>query len=406
MKFSYTAINKEGQKYTGSIEAQNKSDFYTEFKKIGDTLVQVKEQKAGGKGFSLSTNITMFERIKIMDKIIFARNLGNMLEAGLSLSRAISVMERQTQGIKLKTAYKGLNDAISSGKSFHEALELYPKIFPPLFVAMVKVGEEGGNLADTLKQVGTQMEKSYMLTKKIKGAMMYPSIIIFVMITIAILMMIYVVPGLTNTFKEMKVPLPTSTKVIIAISDFVSAHYIITLGGFVGFVIGLLFAGKTKIGARMFDLLSLRLPVIGAIVKEGNSAQTARTLSSLLTSGVDLVLAVKITSDVLQNSYYKAALISSQAVIEKGEPLSKMFIQETKLFPLFVGEMMSVGEETGRMAPMLAGVATFYENEVEMKTKDLSTIIEPVLMVFIGASVGFFAISMIKPIYSVMNNIQ
>lgn len=404
MKFSYTAINKEGQKYTSVLEAPSKADFYTEFKKVGDTLVQVKEQ--GGKKLGLGTNITLFERIKIMDKIIFARNLGNMLEAGLSLSRAISVMERQTQGVKLKNAYKGLNEAISSGKSFHEALELYPKIFPPLFVAMVKVGEEGGNLAETLRQVGTQMEKSYMLTKKIKGAMMYPSIIIFVMITIAILMMIYVVPGLTNTFKEMKVPLPTSTKIIIAISDFLSAHYILALGGFIGLAIALFFATKTKSGSKVFDFVTLRLPVIGAIVKEGNSAQTARTLSSLLTSGVDLVLAVRITSDVLQNSYYKKALVASQATIEKGEPLSTMFIKETKLFPLFVGEMMSVGEETGRMAPMLAGVATFYENEVEQKTKDLSTIIEPVLMVFIGASVGFFAISMIKPIYSVMNNIQ
>lgn len=403
MKFSYTAINKDGQKYTGNFEVQNKADFYTEFKKTGDTLVTVKEQS--GKKLSINSNITFFERIKIMDKIIFARNLGNMLEAGLSLSRAISVMERQTKGAKLKSAYKGLNDAISSGKSFHEALELYPKIFPPLFVAMVKVGEEGGNLAETLRQVGSQMEKSYMLTKKIKGAMMYPSIIIFVMITIAILMMIYVVPGLTNTFKELKVPLPTSTKVIIAVSDFVSNHYIITLGGFIGSVIGLILAGKTKIGSRVFDFISLHLPVIGTIVKEGNAAQTARTLSSLLTSGVDLLLAVKITSDVLQNSYYKSVMLHSQVIIEKGEPLSTVFVKEDKLYPLFVGEMMSVGEETGRMAPMLAGVATFYENEVEQKTKDLSTIIEPVLMVFIGASVGFFAISMIKPIYSIMNNV-
>jgi type IV pilus assembly protein PilC len=267
------------------------------------------------------------------------------------------------------------------------------------------VGEEGGNLAETLRQVGSQMEKSYMLTKKIKGAMMYPSIIIFVMITIAILMMIYVVPGLTNTFKELKVPLPTSTKFIIAVSDFVSHHYIITLGGFIGLVVGLILSVKTKIGSRVFDFVTIRLPVIGTIIKEGNSAQTARTLSSLLTSGVDLLLAVKITSDVLQNSYYKEVMIHSQATIEKGEPLSNVFVKEEKLYPLFVGEMMSVGEETGRMAPMLAGVATFYENEVEQKTKDLSTIIEPVLMVFIGASVGFFAISMIKPIYSIMNNV-
>ncbi len=403
MKFSYTAINKDGQKYTGSIDASDKGEFYTEFKKTGDTLVNVKEQS--GKKIGLSTNITFLERVKIMDKIIFARNLGNMLDAGLSLSRGISVMERQTKAVKLKETYKGLNEAISAGKSFHEALEIYPKIFPPLFVAMVKVGEEGGNLATTLQQVGTQMEKSYLLTKKIKGAMMYPSIIIFVMITIAILMMIYVVPGLTGTFKELKVPLPTSTKVIIAISDFVSNHYFITLGGFIGSIIGLLFGIKTKIGSRMFDFVTLRLPVIGTIIKEGNSAQTSRTLSSLLTSGVDLLLAVKITSDVLQNSYYKETLIASQAVIEKGEPLSSVFVKSEHLFPIFVGEMMNVGEETGRMAPMLAGVATFYENEVEQKTKDLSTIIEPVLMVFIGASVGFFAISMIKPIYSIMNNV-
>lgn len=402
MQFSYTAINKDGQKYTAALEAANKSEFYTEFRKIGDTLVNVKEQSVKSK---FNKNITLFDRVTIMDKITFARNLGNMLDAGLSLSRAINVMERQTKGETLKKTYVGLNDAISSGKSFHEALEMYPKVFPKLFVAMAKVGEEGGNLAETLRQVGNQMEKSYALTRKIKGAMMYPSIIILVMITIAILMMIYVVPGLTNTFKELKVPLPTSTKIIIAISDFASAHYLVTLGGLVAVVIAIILAGKTKMGSRFFDFISVKLPVIGGIVREGNSAQTARTLSSLLTSGVDLVLATRITSDVLQNSYYKDVMIRSQAVVEKGEPLSKVFMEEEKLYPIFVGEMMSVGEETGRMAPMLAGVATFYENEVEQKTKDLSTIIEPVLMVFIGASVGFFAISMIKPIYSVMNNI-
>ncbi len=404
MKFSYTAINKDGQKYTSTIEASDKAGFYTEFRKVGDVLVAVKESSEIKKK-GLSMEITWFEHAKVMDKIIFARNLGNMLDAGLSLSRAITVMERQSKSPLLKRTYTGLNESISSGKSFHEALDMYPKVFPKLFVAMAKVGEEGGNLAETLRQVGNQMEKSYMLTKKVKGAMMYPSIIIGVMITIAILMMIYVVPGLTNTFKELKVPLPTSTKVIIAISDFVSAHYIITLGGFIALVIALIFAGKTKVGARAYDFVSLKVPVISTIVKEGNSAQTARTLSSLLTSGVDMLLAVKITGEVLQNSYYKKVMEDSQIVIEKGEPLSTIFVKEEKLYPIFVGEMMSVGEETGRMAPMLAGVATFYENEVEQKTKDLSTIIEPILMVFIGASVGFFAISMIKPIYSIMNNV-
>ncbi|MBU3668439.1 MAG: type II secretion system F family protein [Candidatus Taylorbacteria bacterium] len=404
MKFSYTAINKEGKKYTAFLEAQNKSAFFEEFKKTGDVLVNVQEAKNAG-GFSLSMNITFLERVKMLDKITFARNLGNMIEAGLALSRALTVAERQTQNPKLKRTYKALNESIAAGKSFHEALEQHPKIFSNLFVAMVKVGEEGGNLAETLKQVANQMEKSFMLQKKIKGAMMYPSVIIGVMVIIAILMMMFVVPGLTKTFKELNVPLPTSTKIVIAVSDFASNHYIATFAIMIAAIVSFIAMARTRWGKRGIDYVTLKLPVIGTILKEGNSAQTARTLSSLLSSGVDLLLAVKITGDVLQNSYYKELMKKSESVVEKGEPLSNVFIANEKLYPVFVGEMMSVGEETGRMAAMLTGIATFYENEVEQKTKDLSTIIEPILMVFIGGSVGFFAISMIKPIYSIMNNV-
>lgn len=406
MKFSYSAINKDGQKYTAILEAQDKAAFYTEFKKIGDTLVSVQDNEKHGISGVLSFRIKAFERVKMLDKITFARNLGNMLEAGLSLSRAISVAERQTTNPKLKDTYVSLNQSISGGKSFHEAMEMHPKIFSNLFVAMVKVGEEGGNLAETLKQVANQMEKSFMLQRKVKGAMMYPSVIISVMIIIAILMMMFVVPGLTKTFKELKVPLPTSTQVVIAISDFCANHYFAVVGILIAFVLVIIGFGKTGFGRKVIDYSVLRIPIIGTIIKEGSSAQVARTLASLLQSGVDLLLAVKICGDVIQNSLYKEVLKKCEGVVEKGESLSSVFTKETKLFPIFVGEMMSVGEETGRMSAMLVGVANFYENEVDQKTKDLSTIIEPVLMVFIGASVGFFAISMIKPIYSVMDNVK
>jgi type IV pilus assembly protein PilC len=250
------------------------------------------------------------------------------------------------------------------------------------------------------------MEKSFMLQRKIKGAMMYPSVIITVMIVIAILMMMFVVPGLTKTFRDLKVPLPTSTKIVIGISDFCANHYFAVVGILVAIALCIYAFGKTAFGRRAIDYSVLKLPVIGTIIKEGSSAQVARTLASLLQSGVDLLLAVKICGDVMQNSLYKDVLKRCEGVVEKGEALSSVFTQETKLFPIFVGEMMSVGEETGRMAAMLIGVANFYENEVDQKTKDLSTIIEPVLMVFIGASVGFFAISMIKPIYSVMDKVK
>ena len=180
MKFSYTAINKEGQKYASVMEANSKADFFLELKKTGDVLVTVQEAKAKT---GLNMNISI-DRVTMMDKIIFARNLANMLEAGLALSRAINVMERQTKNQKLKKTYTSLNEAIASGKSFHQALEMHPHIFSNLVVSMVKVGEEGGNLADTLKQVALQMEKNYTLRKKIKGAMMYPSVIISVMFVI------------------------------------------------------------------------------------------------------------------------------------------------------------------------------------------------------------------------------
>lgn len=399
MKFEYTAINKEGKKYSNTMEATDKSTFYQEFRKVGDTLLDVEEAK-GKRAFSIS-----FSRIKQIDKITFARNIGNMLEAGLSLSRAINVIERQVTNPKMQATCRALTVSIAAGKSFNESLAMHPKIFSTLMVSMVKAGEESGNLAESLRHVSLQMEKSYLLKKKVKGAMMYPGVIITVMILIGILMMIYVVPGLTKTFTELKVDLPTSTKIILGISSFLEHYYVFAFLGIIALVIGFLYAIKTKPGKRIFDSVVLRLPVIAPIIKEANSAHTTRTLSSLLSSGVDLLQAVKITGEVLQNTYYKDVLKQTEAVVEKGEPLSTVFNKETRLYPVFVGEMVSVGEETGKLATMLIGVATFYENEVEQKTKDLSTIIEPMLMVFIGGAVGFFAVSMITPMYSVMNNL-
>ena len=402
MKYIFTAINKDGNKYSGDLEANDKSAFFNEFKKTGDTLVTVKEAK-DKKNIQISFKI--FSRIKTIDKINFARNTANMLEAGLSLSRALSVAERQTPNANLKDVFRKLNLAISSGKTFHESLLEYPKIFSPIFISMVRAGEESGNLTQSLKDISIQMEKTYLLQKKVKGAMMYPSIIFIVMIIIAFLMMIYVVPRLTKTFKDLKTELPMSTKFIIGISDLLSQNPIVSIAGLIILFVALFYFFKSKMGKDLFDSAVLKIPVISEIVKETYSARTARTFSSLLSAGIDVVSAVRITGDVLQNHNYKRVMKKLERVVEKGEQMSTVFNDEPNLYPPFVAEMISVGEETGKLSTMLIGVANFYENEVEQKTKDLSTIIEPVLMVVIGAAVGFFAISMITPMYSVMNNI-
>jgi len=406
MKFSYKAIRKDGEPYQDVRDAVDKFALFRQLKKDGETLVSINEvgERGERRGFS-SFVPTWLGKIKMHEKISIARSLGGMIEAGLALSRALQVLERQATNKKLKKVLGDLNTSISSGKSFHQALEEYPKVFNSLFVSMVKAGEESGNLASSLKQIADQIEKTYLLQKKVKGAMMYPGIIMGLMVVIGILMLIFVVPRLTQTFKDLNTELPASTKFVIFLSDFFKNHYIVAVLIIVGVIVGMRYALKTNIGKKLFEKGSLRLPVIGNIIKEMNSARTARTLSSLLASGVDLLPAIDITSEILQNNSYKQVMAEAHLAVEKGRPLSEIFSKHEYLYPVFVGEMISVGEETGQLSHMLLGVATYYETEVEQKTKDLSTIIEPVLMVFIGLGVGFFAISMVSPMYSVMNNI-
>ena len=403
MKFTFKAAKKNGETYSGEREAADKFDLFKQIKKDGDVLISYEE--AHSNVFSAIKLPSFLSRIKTQEKITLARNLGGMIEAGLALSRAIQVIEHQSKNKKLKGVLTQLNESVRGGKAFHQALEEFPSVFNALFISMVKAGEESGNLASSLKQIADQIEKNYLIQKKVKGAMMYPGIILCLMIAIGALMLVFVVPSLTATFADLGSELPASTKFIIWMSDFLKNQYIFAIILLIGAGVGLYYGLKTELGKHYFSFVILHLPVIGNIVKETNAARTARTMSSLLSSGVDLILAIDITSDVLQNPFYKKVLGQAHIAVEKGQPLSEVFITNEKLYPIFVGEMVSVGEETGQLSHMLLGVATFYENEVEQKTKDLSTIIEPVLMVFIGGAVGFFAISMISPMYSVMDSL-
>ena len=228
---------------------------------------------------------------------------------------------------------------------------------------------------------------------------------ISIMIIIGVLMLIFVVPSITATFKDLNVTLPFMTRVLISSSDFLKNNIIVSILSIVVICVAAYFLSISKKGKRIIDGALLRLPVIGELVKETNSARTARTLSSLLSSGVPFADCLTIVSDVVQNSYFKDILIEAKAKVEKGETISSVFLSKTSVCPVFVGEMMNVGEETGRLPSMLMEVATFYENSVDQKTKDMSTIIEPVLMVIIGIAVGFFALAMIVPIYSLMDTI-
>ncbi len=397
--FNYKAIDKEGKNIEGVMDAKDKFELYHLLKKDGSTVVSATEAKDGN-NFSLNNLFPFLGGVKAHDKITFSRNLGQMIDAGLPITRGLSIMERQAKKGKLKNILHDLNDSLSKGETLSDAMKKYPNVFNTLFVSMVRAGEESGNLVLALRNVSNQMEKSYQLTKKIRGAMMYPAVIFSLMLVIGVLMMIYMVPTLTSTFKGLGVALPLSTRIIIAMSDFLKNYFLFVAVGVVALVMFVIWGLRTTLGQRIWDTILLRTPVIGEITQQINSARTARTLSSLLSSGVDIVIAIGVTKDVVQNSYYKDVLNEIEVAIQKGEQISAIFVKHEKLYPLFVGEMVSVGEETGKIGEMLLGVATFYEDEVDQKTKDMSSIIEPVLMIIIGAAVGVFAISMLGPTYS------
>lgn len=407
-RFTYKGKNGDGLTVKQTVEAPDRFAVYDLARQNGHTVTSVEESKA----FSLERFIDIekinykLSKVKSDELVMVTRNLSSMLKAGLPLSRALSVIERQSKNPRLKGIMKSVREYISKGNQFNEALAQYPETFSKLYVAMVRAGEESGGLAPALETISLQLQRSSNLRKKIKGAMMYPSIVISVMAIIGVLMMIYVMPTITSTFVKMNVALPLTTRILIGMSDFMANHGMLALLGFAGVVGTFVWFGHTTIGRSFFHRALLHLPVIGILAKQTNSAYTGRTLSSLLAAGVDVIGAIEITKDVIQNVHYKAILDEAAQKVEKGSPLSEVFIAHENLYPILVGEMIAVGEETGQISNMLTELATFYETEVEQKTKDLSTIIEPVLMVLIGATVGFFALAMIAPIYSIGDSIQ
>lgn len=405
MLFKVRVKNTNGEEIEKQIESSDKSTLFSEMKKEGYASILAIEEVNGKKKFEIHFLHNLFGKVSTHQKIMFAKNFGAMLKAGLSVSRSLEIILKQTKNKKLKKIVETIMEDVSKGKALHESLMQFPDVWGPLFVSMVRVGEESGRLSDSLYSVGTQMEETYLITKKVRGAMIYPAIILFVMCTVGVLLLIFVVPSLVKTFEDLHADLPLTTKVVIWISNFLSNHYLsaLLIIVLIGVAFSLLF--KNKKFREIFDLIVLKTPLINNIIKEVNVARISRTLSSLLSSGVDVVFAMEITAEVVQNHYYKDVLLETKAAIQKGASISSVLEKHEWLYPPFITEMISVGEETGQLSTMLGEGALYYEGEVSQKTKDMSTIIEPFLMVIIGAAVGFFAVSMITPMYTVLNTI-
>jgi type IV pilus assembly protein PilC len=401
--FTYKALHKEDNtSYENTVEAKDRFEIYNIVRKEGGQVISVTESK---KINILTGDIGhYFSRVGEADKIRLTRNLSAMLVAGLSLIRALNVIERQSKNSKLKLVLKEMQQNIQQGSDLNSAMARHPKVFNSLMTAMVKAGEESGSLAESLRIISEQTERTHELKKKIRGAMIYPSIILTVLLGIGVLMMMFIVPTIAGTFEDLGVELPMSTQIILKISYVLTNYTLPMLLGFILLVTLLVTVSKTARGQRLFETVFLHIPVIGELVKETNSARTGRTLSSLLTAGVNVIQGLEITEEVLQNSYYKDVVSAVKKRVQKGSPMAEVFIENEKLYPPLVGELVAVGEETGNLPTMLQEIAGYYEKEVDQKTKNMSTIIEPLLMLVVGGAVGYFAVAMLQPIYSVVEN--
>lgn len=400
MNYTYTARKADNTEYENTREAKDRFALYRDIRAEGGAVVSVKESKGGAVFDWRKLKKISIGGVNLQHKITFARNLSSMISAGLSMERALNVMERQSKSEVLRALYRDLAVLISEGKTLSEAMQNHKNVFSNLFTSMVRAGEESGGLAGSLQIVALQLEQAYDLKRKVRGALMYPCVIVIAMTIVGALMLAYVVPTLAATFREMHVELPYMTQLILRISDILSEYFFLVLFAVVAGIGVLFYFGKTAPGKRVFQWIFLHIPIIGTLVREVNAARTARTLSSLLTAGVDISTAFQITGDVVQNVYFKDVIAKAAESVTKGNPTSEVFREAEHLYPALVSEMMAVGEETGKLPDMLERVALFYESEVSEKTKNMSTIIEPFLMLLIGGAVGFFAVAMIQPIYS------
>jgi type IV pilus assembly protein PilC len=403
--FIFKAKKPDGEVYSSEKDFVDRYELYRMIRESGDELISVEEKKKTSKGLNFNISISIFKRIKPIEKINFARNLGSMIDAGLPLSRALSVLERQAHNKNLKAVIIEIRNNIDKGMTFADALSKHPKVFTSLFVSMVHAGEQSGTLADSLKIISAQLENAFALERRVRGALMYPAVILSAMVIIAILMFMFVIPVLMKTFVDLNVQLPFTTRVILGISNAIQHDGLFILIGIALLITAFLRWSHTKSGRSIIDITIVKLPIFGSLVQEVNTARTARTLSSLLGAGVDFVESVNITSQVIQNVHFRAVLQKAGEAIKKGDLMSQVFADNVKLYPIFLSEMMGVGEETGKIGEMLSGVAHYYEEDVDQKTKDMSTVIEPVIMIVIAAGVGFFAVAMISPMYSLVNAI-
>ena len=393
-EFDYTVTDKKGTYHKGLIQAVSSKDAARVLHEKGFTIIKIEEKKKG------LGEIKIFGGINIAAKATFTRQLATMITSGLPLADSLAVLEKQTENASLQTVIKTISEDISGGSNFATSLSKHASVFSTAYINVVKAGEASGTLDKVLLKLADTMEKEREFQGKLKGAMVYPAIITMAMLLVAAIILIFVIPKLSQVYIDMGITLPLPTRILIAVSGFMVKFWWLVIIGIVGGTIGFRRYRKTPEGALVVDRLILKMPVFGKLTRDSSLTEFTRTLGALVSAGVPILESLKIAGETATNATHREAVGRVVSKVEKGATLSKALAAED-VFPPLIPQMASVGEETGKMDEVLTKVSIFFETEVELEVKNLTTALEPIIMIILGVMVGLLMISIILPIYSI-----
>jgi type IV pilus assembly protein PilC len=346
--------------------------------------------------------IPIGKRVSTIDILMFTRNFRVMINAGLSITRILEILANQAQSRKFRQVINDINEKLRRGVSLAEAFSGYPQIFDELYISMLRTGESGSNLEGVLAALEEQLRRDYELRSKIKSAMIYPAVILSALFGVGSLIIFFVMPRLAKAFAGLGTKLPFTLKIFLGLNELLIRHWPVLILAAAIFVFFLRFLLRFRGFKTIKGRLILILPVFGNISRQLNAARFLRTFSSLIVGGVPIYHALEITANTLNNPLFSRSLKETALEVQRGKPLAQSF--RRALWPPIVAEMVAIGEETGKLADMLRRLALFYEEEVANTVKNLSSLIEPILMIVIGIAIGIFAISVIQPIYSIVGS--
>jgi len=393
MLFKYIVSTKKGEIKKGEIEISDKNEAVKKLLGQGFLIVSLEEKKK-----RLITSFTL-RRVSDLEKMSLVRNMAMMIKAGLSLDRIIDSLKDQTQNLKLKKILIEVKEKIERGLPLSTALSFHPEIFSSLFLGLIKLGEESGNLDKTSKYLCSQLESRYEFKKKVKSALIYPLMVVSLAIIITFSLFIFLLPKISRLFSHLEVELPIFTRIFVTLVNFFQENLIYLLFSPLFLIILFSILTKNIKIKKFFQKFSISLPIFGKIVRNVNLSYLAQTLSLLLKSGMPIEKTLETTFEVIENQVYKERINKILEGIRKGEKLSSNLEKYSREFPIIFSKTVESGEKTGRLDESLLYLASFYSREVEREMKNLTIALEPILLIIVGLGVGFIALALISPIY-------